>query len=260
MNKNKRIYALGAGLLALSLAACGSSEGAAASSAAAASTAASVSAEATEAASTTGIYTIYNATEEKVTELYLYVSGSSDKGDNLVGDNGLSAAHATVAVFDDGNADETLTLEFTTESGLTGTFETLHIEEVPISIITEDARTGATPIAFEASPAEYVIYNETGEEVTDLYLYATGSSDKGENLIAEAAQAGGSQTITLDEVPESLYSEDGTSIGHFTIEFTTASGYTGSFDNLSYEKAPIQLISEDAKTGATGIAFGAPEN
>jgi hypothetical protein len=49
-------------------------------------------------------------------------------------------------------------------------------------------------------------------------------------------------------------------MGAFTIEFTTESGYTGKFETLSYENAPIQLISADAMTGATQIAFGAPAN
>ena len=244
----KTFAAIGASVLALSLAACGHSSSAAASTAAAAET--------TEAASTTGVYTIYNATGESVTDLYLYPTGSSDKGDNLAGEKGFSDAHAMVATYDDGSADTKLTLEFIAASGMTGTFETLSIETAPISLIAEDARTGATQIAFQATPAVYDIYNVTGEEVTDLYLYPTGSSDKGDNLIAEAKEDGGHQTITLDEVPADLISDG--KVGHFTIEFTTASGYTGSFDNLSYETAPIQLIAEDAKTGATGIAFGTP--
>lgn len=244
--------AIGASVLALSLAACGSSSSAAASTAAASTAAAAT----TEAASTTGVYTIYNATGETVTDLYLYPTGSSDKGENLAGDHGFYDAHALVATYDDGSADTKLTLEFTTDSGMTGTFETLSIETAPISLIAEDARTGATEIAFQATPAVYDIYNVTGEEVTDLYIYPTGSSDKGDNLIAEAKEDGGHQTITLDEVPADLVSDG--KVGSFTIEFTTASGYTGSFDNLSYETAPIQLIAEDAKTGATGIAFGTP--
>ena len=104
---------------------------------------------------------------------------------------------------------------------------------------------------------EYTIYNATGEGVTELYLYPTGSSDKGENLIDGAAEPEGSQVISFDAVPENLVKEDGT-LGAFTLEYTTESGYTASFTTLSYEVAPLQLISADMVTGATQIKFGAP--
>ncbi|MCR5794418.1 MAG: hypothetical protein K6G61_03570 [Solobacterium sp.] len=152
-----------------------------------------------------------------------------------------------------------LTLEFTTASGYTGKFETLHIETAPITLVAEDALTGSTPIAFAASTATYTIYNTTGEEVTDLYMYRTGTEDKGENLIDGAAEDGGSQVISFDSVPEFLIDEEG-NMGRITLEFTTASGYTGKFETLSYEVAPICLISADQVTGATQIKFGAPAN
>ena len=113
--------------------------------------------------------------------------------------------------------------------------------------------------AFAASSATYNIFNVTGEKVTDLYLYRTGSSDKGENLIGDAAEDGGNQTITFDKVPEFLLDDAG-NMGAFTIEFTTESGYTGKFETLSYENAPIMLIAADAMTGSSQIAFGVPSN
>ena len=89
-------------------------------------------------------------------------------------------------------------------------------------------------------------------------MYATGSSDKGENLIDGAKEPDGQQVIEFESVPEWLVKEDG-SLSPITLEFTTASGYTASFTTLSYEVAPIQLISEDMVTGATKIKFGLPE-
>ena len=45
----------------------------------------------------------------------------------------------------------------------------------------------------------------------------------------------------------------------YVLEFTTEDGTTQSFDTLSYEVAPISLLSADAAAGATPIAFSAPE-
>lgn len=102
-------------------------------------------AETVEAA--TGVYDIYNTTGEKVTELYLYKVGS-EKGDNLV-PNGFDAGYSMKLSYT-GAADTTLVLEFKTESGYSAAFETLHIEEAPVSLLSVDAMTGATPIAFQA--------------------------------------------------------------------------------------------------------------
>jgi uncharacterized protein YxeA len=216
--------------------------------------------ETKEDVQTEGVYTVYNATGEGVTDLYLYETGSSEKGDNYAaGGHGFGDAHAMVLKYDgSANPEVELTLEFTTKSGYTGKFETLHIETAPITLLAAYAMTGSTQIAFAANPVTYVIYNTTGEKVTDLYLYRTGTTDKGENLIDGAAEDGGSQEISFDAVPEMLLDDKG-NMGVFTLEFTTESGYTGTFKTLSYENAPICLISADAMTGSTEIKFGAPE-
>ena len=221
----------------------------------------SVKEETKEEVQTVGEYTIYNMTGEGITELYLYPTGSSDKGTNYAeGGHGFANAHAVHLTYDAGDkASETaLTLEFVTKSGYTKSFETLHIETADITLPAEDALTGSTPIAFSASKAEYTIYNRTGETITELYIYPTGTEDKGENLIKEAAEDGGTQVITFDKVPENLIKEDG-SLNTFRIEFVTESGYTAGYETLSYEVAPITLISADAMTGATEIQFGAPK-
>ena len=100
-------------------------------------------------------------------------------------------------------------------------------------------------------PAEYTVYNTTGSTVSELYLYAAGSEDKGENLAGEGLADGESVVLTLPE--------DADQSAKYVLEFTTEDGTTQSFDTLSYEVAPISLLSADAAAGATPIAFSAPE-
>ena len=156
--KNIAIVAAAAAL-AVGMTACGSSasstaaSSSVASSAAASSEAASSEAAASEAAEpTTAEYTVYNTTGSKVTDLYLYEVGAEDKGDNLAGE-GLADGDSVVITRDveaDKQADVTYVLEFTTEDGQTQSFETLHYEVAPISLLSVDAAAGATPIAFTA--------------------------------------------------------------------------------------------------------------
>ena len=170
--KNIAIIAAAAAL-AVGMTACGSSASAsniltpsvfsapspAASSSVASSAAASSEAASSEAASseaaepTTAEYTVYNTTGSTVTELYLYDAGSDEKGDNLAGENGLADGENIVITRDveaDKQSDVTYILEFTTEDGQTQSFETLHYEVAPISLLSVDAAAGATPIAFTA--------------------------------------------------------------------------------------------------------------
>ena len=102
-------------------------------------------------------------------------------------------------------------------------------------------------------PAEYTVYNTTGSTVSELYLYVAGSEDKGENLAGEGLADGESVVITRDV--EADKQDDVV----YVLEFTTEDGTPQSFDNLSYEVAPISLLSVDAAAGATPIAFPAPE-
>ncbi|MDD6804791.1 MAG: cytochrome C [Clostridiales bacterium] len=97
---------------------------------------------------TVGVYTIHNTTGELVSELYVYETGAEEKGENLAGE-GLNDTEKVEATYE-GTTDTVLTLEFTTESGFQGTFETLYIEEVNINLLAADAMTGATPIQFIA--------------------------------------------------------------------------------------------------------------
>ena len=116
---------------------------------------------------------------------------------------------------------------------------------------SEAASSEAASSEAEVEPAEYTVYNTTGENVTDLYLYVAGSEDKGENLAADGMADGDSVVLTLPE--------DADKSAEYVLEFTTESGATQSFDTLSYEVAPISLLSVDAAAGATPISFTAPE-
>ena len=100
-------------------------------------------------------------------------------------------------------------------------------------------------------PAEYTVYNTTGSTVSELYLYVAGSEDKGENLAGEGLADGENVVLTLPE--------DADQSAKYVLEFTTEDGTTQSFDTLSYEVAPISMLSADAAAGATPIAFSAPE-
>ena len=90
------------------------------------------------------------------------------------------------------------------------------------------------------------VYNTTGENVTELYLYVAGSEDKGEDLAADGLADGDSVVLTLPE--------DADKSAEYVLEFTTEGGDTQSFDTLGYEVAPISLLSVDAAAGATPSA------
>ena len=64
----------------------------------------------------------------------------------------------------------------------------------------------------------------------------------------------GIMNVTMDKIHEMV--DANTIIGK---AITTEDGTTQSFDTLSYEVAPISLLSADAAAGATPIAFSAPE-
>ena len=99
---------------------------------------------------TVGEYTIHNISGTPVTALYLYPTGSSDKGKNYA-ESVLAEDNRIVLKYDAGEKakEAELTLEFTTESGYTAAFTSLHIETASISLLAEDALTGPTPIAFQ---------------------------------------------------------------------------------------------------------------
>lgn len=121
------------------------------------------------------------------------------------------------------------------------------------SSVASSAAASSEAASSEAAvePAEYTVYNTTGTNVAELYLYAVGSEDKGENLAGEGLADGESVVLTLPE--------DADTSAKYVLEFTTDDGATQSFETLSYEVTPISLLSVDAAAGATPIAFAAPE-
>lgn len=138
--------------LAAALVACGSSSTASSGSDASSSASSTVSSEvaSSEVETAPAEYTVTNSTGSTVTELYLYEAGAEDKGENLVGEDGLADGAEIVLTRqpEDGQGD--VVLEFVTEDGTTQTFETLHYEVAPLYLLSADAAAGATPISFFA--------------------------------------------------------------------------------------------------------------
>ena len=140
--------------LAVGMTACGSSSSSTAASSTASSVASSVAASSEAASSEAAVepaeYTVYNTTGSTVSELYLYVAGSEDKGENLAGEGLADGENVVLTLPEDADQSAKYVLEFTTEDGETQSFETLHYEVAPISLLSADAAAGATPIAFSA--------------------------------------------------------------------------------------------------------------
>lgn len=116
-------------------------------------TTAPASEEAADAIVTTGKYVVTNTTGETVTELYIYQTGSEDKGTNYA-EGGLADGEQVtidVEVSEDVAEGYAQTLEYVTESGRTeNAFQTLHLEEANLSLLASDADTytSATPFSF----------------------------------------------------------------------------------------------------------------
>ena len=102
---------------------------------------------------TSGKYVVVNTTGETITELYIYKTGSEEKGTNYA-DGGLADGESvTIEVqVDEAEAEGyAQTLEFVNESGkVENGFQTLHLEDVTINLLAEgaDAYTSATPFQF----------------------------------------------------------------------------------------------------------------
>ena len=140
--------------LAVGMTACGSSSSSIAASSTASSVASSVAASSEAASSEAAVepaeYTVYNTTGSTVSELYLYVAGSEDKGENLAGEGLADGENVVLTPPEDADQSAKDVLEFTTEDGTTQTFDTQNYEVAPISLLSADAAAGATPISFTA--------------------------------------------------------------------------------------------------------------
>ena len=204
-----------------------------------------------------GVYTVYNVSGETVKELYITVNETGEKSENLAGEGMEAGACAVVTECLPNSVDghHALTFTFTTESGYTGTFDTLSIEVAPIYLLSADLMTGATQISFRApqQTGAYTITNLTGETVKELYIAVNETGEQGENLAGEGLAPDAAIDVTKS-IPVTMEGH-----GALTLTFVTESGYTGTFATLSIEEAPIYLLSADLMTGATQISFRAPE-
>ena len=118
------------------------------------------------------------------------------------------------------------------------------------SAATEDAEEETTEETTEAEEvaAAYKITNKTGEVMTELYVYETGSADKGENYAGKGLADGADVTITFG--PFTAAEAEGIA---YTVEFKTESGYTSAaFDHLHVEEAAMNILSQaDVESAAT---------
>ena len=94
-------------------------------------------------------YTIYNQTGEAVTSIQFY---QNDIKKMIVSDgtplaDGESRV-VTIEKDDTVTPDTTYSFSFQTEGGYVAFYRTLHFEIVPMTLIAEDAKTGATPFQF----------------------------------------------------------------------------------------------------------------
>lgn len=105
-----------------------------------------------------------------------------------------------------------------------------------------------------ATEGHYTVQNNTGEKVTELYIYLNGA-DKGENYAKDGLDIAGvlSVDITVKDDEAATYKEKG-----MTIEFVTESGADlKAFENLHLETANIFLKpAADVESGATPFIEG----
>ena len=247
-------------------------------------------------------YTIYNQTGEKVTEIKFT---RNDTGKVALDEkSGLADGASTVLKIkkDSTVTDKTsFTFYFTTEGGYTAEYKTLGFEVAPMTLIAEDAKSGATPFKFEApaegasTEAEKATEAEATEKVTEKATEAKATEKVTEKTTEAATEAEEEKKVLPDKeeytfnnktgekvteiklvdntskkVVEDLKDglDDGKSVKvsikkdssitdktSYTLTFTTKSGYKAEYKTLGFEVAGINLIAEDAKSGATPIEF-----
>lgn len=102
-----------------------------------------------------GRYTVYNQTGEKVTLLSLTDNENPDNKLSVAFPEGFAnGGWVEVTFYVPKDEQHSLTLHFETESGYQADFTTLHIEEAPVTLLSVDAASGATPISFTAPEAK----------------------------------------------------------------------------------------------------------
>ena len=213
---------------------------------------AAVLAEGSEAEVQKGVYQITNSTGETVVSISITdnVTGNKVAADLQLAPEQETELGITIPKGEDGN--HRLTLAFETESGKKGEFRTLSVEEAYIALLDVDTVAGATPIMFSPvrQMGHYVIVNKTGAVVTSLRITDNVSGDM---MKAETALAPDGQTELGFSIPKD---EDGNH--RLTFAYTVENEKEERvFGTLSIEDVTINLLAQDAMTGATPIQFGA---
>lgn len=240
----------------------------------------------------TRTYTIQNALDSTVTELYVYPSEGTEKGENLAGDGLVRGEQVNVTVtgYMLRTENETLyTVEYAAD-GETYSHTTLHVEDQlldkVIYLVGLDGVSSATSLSFSTSnlpneddsaltteaivpaPQEdtpetrgevkatrtYTIENAMEETVTELYVYPSGSEERGENMAGDGLENGESVRATLTGYM--LHTENETL---YTIEYVVGNKVYGHrsvhVEDLLFD-TPIYLVGVDGTSGATFVSFG----
>lgn len=124
------------------------------------------------------------------------------------------------------------------------------------SVAASSAAASTAASAVEES-RDYTLQSACSTDITELYVYKTGDSSKGDNLAKTALKSGDTVNVTVTGYTKEAAGEDKATA--YTIEFV-AGGTTYSFTTLHVEDltGPIYLLGTDAATGATAISFMAP--
>ena len=240
----------------------------------------------------TRTYLLQNAMDSVVTELYVYPTGSDSKGENLAGDGLVRGeqVYVTVTGYMLHTENETLyTVEFVAD-GQTYDHTTLHVEDLlndkVIYLVGIDGVSSATPLSFSVSnlpdgddsalvaeaivpaPQEdtpetrgevkatrtYTLRNAMQDTITELYVYPTGSEDRGENLAGDGLEPGEPVRVTLTGYM--LRTENETL---YTVEYAVGKKLYGHrslhVEDLLFD-TPIYLVGVDGVTSATFVSFG----
>ena len=240
----------------------------------------------------TRTYLLQNAMDSVVTELYVYPSAGTEKGENLAGDGLVRGeqVYVTVTGYMLHTENETLyTVEFVAD-GQTYNHTTLHVEDLLndkiIYLVGIDGVSSATPLSFSVSnlpngddsalvaeaiapaPQEdtaetrgevkatrtYTLRNAMEDTITELYVYPTGSEERGENLAGDGLEPGEPVRVTVTGYM--LRTENETL---YTIEYAVGKKLYGHrslhVEDLLFD-TPIYLVGVDGVTSATFVSFG----
>ena len=244
--------------------------------------------ETSGAVKATRTYTLQNAMDSVVTELYVYPSSGTDKGENLAGDGLVRGEQVKVTVtgYMLHTENETLfTVEYVAD-GQTYAHKTLHVEDLlkdkVVYLVGIDGVSSATPLSFSISnlpngdesalveeaiipgpqnhtpetrgevkaTRTYTIQNAMENTVTELYVYPSESSD----LAGDGLESGESVEVTVTGYM--LRTENETL---YTIEYVVGNKLYGHrslhVEDLLFE-TPINLVGVDGVTSATFVSFG----